>query len=59
MLRNLWKLLRSTATLQLDLLDRRRWTTRKKLASAIFDYIQACHNPKRGHYSIKNLSPVA
>ncbi len=45
-------------TLQLELLDRRRWETRSELASAIFEYIEAFYNPRRRHSSIGNLSPV-
>ena len=45
-------------TLQRELLDRRRWTTRKELASAIFEWIEAWYNPRRRHTSIDSLSPV-
>lgn len=45
-------------TLQLELLDRKRWLTRRELALAIFDYLEAFYNPKRRHSSIGNLSPV-
>ncbi|HEU5003144.1 MAG TPA: IS3 family transposase [Actinomycetota bacterium] len=44
-------------TLQRELLDRRQWASRKELAQAIFDYIEAFYNPRR-HSSIGNLSPV-
>jgi len=46
-------------TLQRELLDRRRWQTRKELASAIFEWIEAWYNPHRRHSSIGSLSPVA
>ena len=46
------------STLQRELLDRRRWQTRKELASAIFEWIEAWYNPRRRHTSIGNLSPV-
>jgi putative transposase len=46
------------ATLQRELLDRRQWATRKELASAIFEWIEAWYNPRRRHTSIDNLSPV-
>ncbi len=46
------------STLQRELLDRRSWTTRKELASAIFEWIEAWYNPRRRHTSIGNLSPV-
>ena len=45
-------------TLQLELLDRRSWTTRGELASAIFEWIEGWYNPRRRHSSIGDLSPV-
>ena len=45
-------------TLQRELFDRRQWATRKELASAIFEWIEAWYNPRRRHTSIGNLSPV-
>ena len=45
-------------TLQLELLDRRRWQTRRELAQAIFEYIEAFYNPERRHTSINDLSPI-
>jgi transposase InsO family protein len=45
-------------TLQRELLDRRRWTTRAQLASAIFEWIEAWYNPHRRHTSIDHRSPV-
>ena len=45
-------------TLQRELLDRQRWTTRAELASAIFEWIEAWYNPHRRHTSIGNISPV-
>lgn len=45
-------------TLQRELLDRRQWATRKELASAIFEWIEAWYNPRRRHTSNGNLSPV-
>ena len=46
------------STLQRELLDRRRWQTRKELAQAIFEWIEAWYNPHRRHTSIGDLSPV-
>jgi transposase InsO family protein len=46
------------STLQRELLDRRQWATRKELASAIFEWLEAWYNPRRRHTSIGNLSPV-
>lgn len=45
-------------TLQLELLDRRRWNTRKELAQAIFEWIEAWYNPQRRHSSIEYMSPI-
>ena len=45
-------------TLQRELLDRRSWTTRAELASAIFEWIEGWYNPRRRHTSIGDLSPV-
>ena len=45
-------------TLQLELLDRRSWTTRAELASAIFEWIEGWYNPRRRHTSTGDLSPV-
>ena len=45
-------------TLQRELLDRKSWTTRNELASAIFEWIEAWYNPRRRHTSIDYLSPV-
>jgi transposase InsO family protein len=47
------------STLQRELLDRRQWQTRKELALAIFEWIEAWYNPHRRHTSIENLSPIA
>ena len=46
------------ATLQLELLDRRRWSTRRELAQAIFEYIEVFYNPERRHTGIGHLSPI-
>jgi transposase InsO family protein len=45
-------------SLQLELLDRRRWQTRAELATAIFEWIEAWYNPLRRHSSVGDLSPV-
>lgn len=45
-------------TLQLELLDRETWQTRRQLAQAIFEYIEAFYNPERRHTSIDN-QPLA
>lgn len=45
-------------TLQLELLDRRTWQTRRELAQAIFEYIEAFYNPERRHSSLDYHSPI-
>lgn len=45
-------------TLQVELLDSRRWSSRRELASAIFEWIEGWYNPRRRHTSIDDLSPV-
>ncbi len=45
-------------TLQLELLDRGTWSTRRELAQAIFEWIEAWYNPTRRHTSTGSLSPV-
>ena len=46
------------ATMQRELLDTRRWTTRTELASAIFEWIEAWYNPRRRHTALGMLSPA-
>jgi putative transposase len=46
------------STLQRELLDRRSWATRKELATAIFEWIEAWYNPHRRHSRIGYHSPV-
>jgi putative transposase len=45
-------------SLQIELLDQRRWTTRDELASALFEWIEAWYNPHRRHSYCSMLSPV-
>lgn len=45
-------------SMQIELLDRRDWTTRAELASGIFEWIEAFYNPTRRHSSIGYLSPI-
>lgn len=45
-------------TLQLELLDAHRWSTREQLALAIFDWIEAWYNPRRRHSYCNMLSPI-
>jgi putative transposase len=46
------------ATLQRELLDEHRWVTRRQLALAVFEWIEAWYNPNRRHSSIGDLSPI-
>jgi putative transposase len=45
-------------TLQLEVLDRKKWQTRDELANAIFEWIECWYNPTRRHSSIRMHSPV-
>ncbi len=45
-------------TLQIELLDEHRWDTRKQLALAMFDWIEAWYNPSRRHSYCGMLSPI-
>ena len=44
--------------MQVELLDRQRWTTRIELANAMFDYIEIWHNRQRRHSSLGMLTPI-
>ena len=44
--------------MQVELLDRQRWTTRIELANAIFEYLEIFHNRRRRHSSLGMVSPV-
>jgi putative transposase len=46
------------STLQRELLDEHHWNTRRQLALAVFEWIEAWYNPRRRHSSINNLSPI-
>jgi putative transposase len=46
------------STMQRELLDRRRWTTKAELGSAIFEWIEAFYNPIRRHTGIGGHSPA-
>jgi putative transposase len=45
-------------TLQLEVFDRRVWSTREELAAAIFEWIECFYNPQRRHSSVAMLSPI-
>ncbi len=46
------------ATLECELLDRRRFRTRPEARMAVFDFIEGFYNPMRRHSSIGHMSPV-
>jgi len=46
------------STMQRELLDTRRWTTKEQLSAAIFEWIEAWYNPRRRHTSLGMLSPI-
>ncbi|TDC57544.1 IS3 family transposase, partial [Actinomadura sp. GC306] len=45
-------------SMQLELLDTRKWQTRAELAAAVFEWIECWYNPFRRHSSLGMLSPV-
>jgi putative transposase len=46
------------SSMQRELLDRRQWTTRPELASAIFEWIEGFYNPVRRHSALGYRSPI-
>lgn len=44
-------------TMQIELLDTRKWATRDELANAVFEWIECWYNPYRRHSSLGMLSP--
>jgi putative transposase len=46
------------ATLECELLDRRRFATRADAALAVFDYLEGWYNPRRRHSALGYESPV-
>jgi putative transposase len=47
------------ATLERELLDRRRFATRAEAQLAVFDYLEGWYNPRRRHSALDYLSPMA
>ena len=47
------------ATLECELLDRRRFHTQAEARLAVFDFIEGWYNPQRRHSSLGYLSPLA
>jgi putative transposase len=46
------------ATLQTELLDRHRWTSRRQLAQAIFEWIEVFYNQQRRHSTLGMRAPL-
>jgi len=46
------------ATLECELLDRRRFRTQAEARMAVFDFIEGFYNPRRRHSSLGYLSPI-
>jgi putative transposase len=47
------------ATLECELLDRRRFRTQAEARLAVFDFIEGWYNPRRRHSALDYLSPIA
>ena len=45
------------ATLERELLDRRRFATRAEAQLAVFDYLEGWYNPRRRHSALGGISP--
>ena len=46
------------SSMQIELLNRRKWKTRVELANAIFDYIEIFHNRQRRHSALGYRTPI-
>lgn len=46
------------SSMQIELLNRRKWRTRLELANAMFEYIESFHNRQRRHTQLGYLSPI-
>jgi putative transposase len=46
------------STMQIELLDRKRWKTRVELSNAIFEFIEVFYNRRRRHSQIGYVSPI-
>ena len=45
------------SSMQIELLNRKKWKTRTELANAIFDYIEIFHNRQRRHSALEYKDP--
>ncbi len=46
------------SSMQNELLDRKRWTTRVELSNAMFDCIEVFYNRRRRHSQLGYVSPI-
>jgi len=46
------------STMQIELLNRKKWKTRIELANAIFEFIEVFYNRQRRHSQIGYIPPV-
>jgi putative transposase len=46
------------SSMQIELLNRRRWKARVELANAIFDYTELFHNRQRRHSALGYQTPI-
>jgi transposase InsO family protein len=46
------------SSMQNELLNRKRWTTRVELSNAMFDYIEVFYNRRRRHSKLGYVSPI-
>ncbi|MFE3799440.1 IS3 family transposase, partial [Nocardia tengchongensis] len=46
------------SSMQIELLNRKKWRTRVDLANAIFDYIEIFYNRQRRHSQLDYVSPT-
>jgi putative transposase len=46
------------STMQIELLDRKRWKARVERSNAIFEYIEVFYNRRRRHSMIGYVSPI-
>jgi len=46
------------SSLQIELLNRKKWRTRLELADAMFDYIEILRNRQRRHSQLNSRTPI-
>ena len=46
------------ATLECELIDRRRFQSQAEARMAVFDFIEGFYNPRRRHSALDSVSPV-